>query len=324
MDRGTPLVLGLAMSRPVQEEGLQRLREAAGAGGRALEARACRDPAEMERHLPELEVLLGRPAGPHLARASRLRWVQAESAGVDGFPLTELARAGVVLTNARGLYAEAMAEHCLALLLALVRRIPEAVREQDAHRWRVHDPGVLQGHRLGILGYGTTGRALAERACPFGLEIWASRFHPRPDPLVRRMFGPSRAELLQLLGGCDLVAAMRPSTPATAGLLDSQALAAMRPGAYLVNVGREDLIVAGALAEALDSGRLGGVGLDTPPAEATPGSRLWTTPGVLITPHVAGARPDAQGRVLELFADNLGRYCRGEPLRNRIDLEAGY
>jgi phosphoglycerate dehydrogenase-like enzyme len=320
---GGPLVVGLAVE-PLPGL-LAAVRAAAAAGGREADVRLLQRAEDRAAHLAEVEVLYGHLSAGEVARAPRLRWVHVASAGVDRLPLAELAAAGITLTNARGLYDEAMAEHALALLLAMVRRIPEAAAAQAHRAWVRLEPGLLADGRLGILGYGSIGRAVAVRARPFVREIWALRAHPQPDPLVARVFGPGRDELLTFLSGCQHLVAVLPSTPATRGLLDAEALAALPRGAYLVNVGRGDLLVEADLDRALRTGHLAAAALDCPPRDPLPAdSPLWDAPGVLITPHVGGARPGTAPRAIALFADNLTRYVRGEPLAQRVDLAAGY
>ncbi len=317
------LVIGVPAR--LDQHHLQTIRDAAAAGGRAVEIQRFSSPAEFADLLPRMEVLFGRLSARQLETAVRLRWLQVASAGVDGLPLAALASAGVRLTNARGMYAEVCTEHAFALLLALTRRVPEAVRAQDAHRWQDFPGQALAGRRLGVLGLGAIGNAVANCGHAFGMDVWGLRAHPRPQPPCSRVLGASRADLLTLLRECPVVIAALPSTPATRGWLDAEALAAMQPGSLLVNVGRGDLIVEDALDAALRAGRPAAAGLDCAPREPLPpDSPLWSAPGLLITAHSAGARPDNPDRALALFADNLTRYCAGTTLRNNVDLRAGY
>ena len=320
---GRPVVILMAahVSPALQAEA----RRAAQDAGRPADLRLHGGREAFSLLLPEAEVVYGSLRAGEAAGAPRLRWVHAGSAGVDYFPLGELAAAGIVLTNARGQHAEPMADHAFALLLALSRRIPEAAAAQLAHRWEPHAGEALAGRRLGVAGLGTIGRAVARRAAAFGLEVWGTRRHPAPDPLASRVLGPSRAELLMLCAECDDLVAVLPSTPETRGLFDAEAFAAMRPGARLVNIGRGDVLQEEALDAALRSGRLAAAACDCLPREPLPPEApLWTAPHLLITAHVGGSHPDYERQGMALFADNLARYCRGEPLRNRVDLAAGY
>lgn len=293
--------------------------------GRSVDLRLYADHEEFATLLGSAEVVYGGLRSGEVALGKMLRWVHATSAGVDGLPLSELQRAGVILTNARGQHADPMADHAFGLLLALSRRIAESVRHQTLTRWAASEPDVLAGRRLGILGFGAVGRAVARRAQAFGMEVWATRRHPDPDPLVTRMLGPGRSELLDLLGESDDVVAVLPSTPATRGQLDAEAFSRMRPGARLINIGRGDLIDEAALEQALRSGRLAGAGCDCLPREPLPpDSPLWSLPNMIITPHLGGAHADYAARGMAIFAENLQRYCSGRPLVNVVDLVAGY
>lgn len=319
-----PVVVGVPEWLPEAER--EALSAAARAGGREADLRPFSGRDGLRALLPDLEVLCdgGLRAG-EAASAPRLRWIQVGSAGVERLPLGEFAAAGITLTNARGEHAEAMADHAFALLLAMARHVPEFVLAQRERRWAPRDCGVLAGRRMGILGFGAIGREIARRAAAFGMEVWATRRHPAPDPLAARVVGPGRADLLEVCAGCDDLVAVLPSTPETRGLFGAEAFAAMRPGARLVNLGRGDLLVREALADALRSGRLGGAACDCLPGEPLrPEDPLWEAPGLLVTPHVGGARPDGGTRFLALFRANLTRYCRGEPLANVVDLRAGY
>lgn len=319
-----PVVVGVPEWLPAAER--EAIRAAARAGGRRAELRPFAGRDGLRALLPELEVLCdgGLRAGEATA-AGRLRWIHVGSAGVERLPLGELLAQGITLTNARGEHAEAMADHAFALLLAMARHIPEFAAAQRERRWAPRGCGVLAGRRMGLLGFGSIGREIARRAAVFGMEIWATRRRPAPDPLAARVFGSGRAELLEVCAGCDDLVAVLPSTPETRGLFDAEAFAAMRPGSRLINLGRGDLLVRDALADALRSERLGGVACDCLPGEPlSPEDPLWEAPGLLVTPHVGGTRPDAGGRFLALFRANLTRYCRGEALANVVDLRAGY
>lgn len=318
------MTVGLSGRAPEAER--EAVRAAARAGGREADLRLFTGRADFLAALPDMEVLAGGGLrSGDLALATRLRWLQVGSAGVERLPLAEIAAAGVFLTNARGLHADAMADHALASLLALSRHVPAFVQAQQERRWAPRTGDVLAGRRLGILGFGEIGRAIAQRASAFGMEIWATRRRPAPDRAVARMLGGSRAELLELCAACDDLIAVLPSTPATRGQLDAEAFARMKPGARFVNLGRGDLLDEAALEAALRSGRLAGAACDCLPREPLPAdASLWTAPGLLVTPHVGGSRPDAGERAAAFFCANLTRYCRGETLHNLVDLHAGY
>lgn len=309
----------------VSAEGRQEISAVGWSNGRATEVFSYMDTPTFRTYLPRTEVLLGEIRAEEVALAKRLRWVHVWSSGVNGLPLSELARFHIQVTNARGQHADSVADHVFALLLALSRHIPAFVEQQRTRRWELRITTELSGRRMGILGYGQIGRSIAVRARAFGQDVWASRRHPTADPLVSRMFGPSRAALREMLLGCDDVVSVLPLTVETHGLLDREMFGAMRRGARLINVGCGEVIVPEALEEALRDGTLAGAGCDVLPEEPVPwNSPLWTAPNLLITPHVAGMHPHYYQRGLAIFLGNLRRYCRSEPLENVVDLDAGY
>ncbi len=207
-----------------------------------------------------------------LRSAPRLRWVQSPAAGV-GFMLTpEMAASEVVLTNMKGVRARAIAEHVMGVTIALARQLPAAIRHQAAHVWAndaLESSGAirtLHGRRMGIVGLGSIGLEVAKLASPFGLRVSGIRRRVAEPPpsgpgwAVDDVLPPER--LLDLLGRSDVVVLSAPITTATRGLIGEAELAAMKPGALLVNVGRGRLVDDEALAAALREGRIGGAALD--------------------------------------------------------------
>ena len=226
-----------------------------------------------------------------LGRAPRrLAAVHFNSAGREGFEAAGLgALKGLCVTSGAEELAPTVAEHALALLLALFRRLPEAM---DAQRRRVWDAAALpprrtlHGATLLVVGMGNIGHAVAERAAAFGSRVLAVTRTPAGRPAACPVAGLDALE--QLLPEADAVILCIALAPGTRHLIDAAALARMRPGAVLVNVGRGGLVDEGALARALQSGRLGGAGLDVTDPEPPPGeSALWDVPGLILTSHVA-------------------------------------
>lgn len=265
---------------------------------------------------------------PLLAAAGRLRWLQTGGAGVDTLPLAELARRGVILTNNSGVHAPNIAEHTLAMMLAFARQIPQLVRAQDRHVWRDTDTHravfELNGQTLLLLGLGEIGLAIAARAAALNLRVLGVRRRQRPVPDLPIEIAPM-SRLPELLAMADHVVTSLPLTPATAGLLDAERLAAMKPGAYVYNVGRGPVIDTAALVAALQSGYLGGAGLDVVDPEPLPAdSPLWDLPNVLITSHTSGASPRYWERGTKILMENAKRFVAGAELLNVVDLEAGY
>jgi phosphoglycerate dehydrogenase-like enzyme len=270
---------------------------------------------------------------PHLrpdefAVAGRLRWIQSPAAGVAGLLFPELKSSEIALTNARGIHGEAMAEHVIALVIVLFRQIHVAIRRQAAREW-VKDTlsafRMIRGRRMGLIGLGAIGAAVAERAAAMGMEVVAVRRNPSaPAPAcVSAVFSP--AELDRLLEISDAVVVTAPLTGETRGLVGAAELRRMKPDAVLVNVARGKLVREGELAAELARGTIAGAALDVfehEPLDAA--SPLWDLPNVVITPHTSAFRDDYWALALELFASNLVRFERGEPLMNVVDKSAGY
>ncbi|MDI3298667.1 MAG: D-2-hydroxyacid dehydrogenase [Bacillota bacterium] len=268
------------------------------------------------------------PLLPHLPR---LAWVHAASAGVDRLvePLREAARAGrrILLTNASGTNAVPIAEHVILLILALARRLPEYVRQQQERLWRPHGARELQGSTLVVAGYGAIGREVARRAHGLGMRVLGLRRRAAPggegDGWAERIAGPEAARAF--FAEADYLLLALPRTPETEHYLDAEKIGWLPQRAVVVNVGRGALVDEAALLEALRAGRIAGAALDVFEREPLPAeSPLWAEPRLLITPHVAWASPETPRRGAELFADNLRRYLAGEPLRNPVELEAAY
>ena len=264
--------------------------------------------------------------------ASRLRWVQSPAAGVGSLMFPELLSSPVVITSARGIRARAIAEHVLGVTIALARQLPSAIRAQIAHRWAQQelegatvDVRTLQGQRMGIVGLGAIGLELVKIAAPFGFRVSAIRRRtgePRPDG-VESVWPPDR--LPDLLAQSDVVVLAAPHTPETKRLIGKRELDCIKRGALLVNIARGKLVDDDAVIEALRDGRLGGAALDVFSEEPLdPASPYWDLPNVIITPHTSGAMQDYWTPLVALFADNLRRFEKGEPLRNVVDKKAGY
>ena len=266
-----------------------------------------------------------------IARAARLKWVHCSGHAVGHFPLTELAARAITVTNSRGVQAIPIAEHVLACLLALARRLPQTMRDQQQSLWRPNEllgdasPWLLSGRTLAVIGMGTIGQAIAVRARAFGMRIVGMRRNPnRGTPeAFDQVLGP--ADRNDLLGRADVVVVAAPLTEETTLLLDADAIAALKPGAIVINVARGQLIDEAALAEALAGGRLGGAALDVFTTEPLPvHSRFWSLPNVIVTPHNSGFRAGHFDAVIDLFCENLKRFERGVELLNVVNLQSGY
>ncbi len=240
-----------------------------------------------------------------------LRVVQTQLAGYDG--QLALLPEGVVLANASGVHDDATAEHAVGLILAVLREIPDAVR--DHGHWANHwEQRSLADSRVLILGYGSIGRALAERLSPFGAVVTTVASRARDDDLVGRVHGVDG--LVPLLADQHVVVVLLPLSDATHGFVGDSILAAMPDGALLVNVARGPVVSTEAILR--HAGRLR-FALDVTDPEPLPdGHPLWSAPDVLITPHVAGGTTAMLPRVAALVRDQLERLVDDRPLRNVV------
>lgn len=294
---------------------------------------------------PDIEILYTHRGDFDLQQVPGLRWVQVDSAGINLLQGTQLWESGVTITSANGVHAIQIAEHVFAVLLALGHQLPLAQRFQMSAHWAdakeleiFQKPQELAGMTLGIAGYGAIGRQVARLAQAFGMRVLATKRADRPanfdgwtptgtgdpDGTIPERFYPLE-ELHAMLSACDAVVLALPLTKATQHIIGTEALAAMRPHALLVNIARGGLIDQNALIMAMREQRLGGAALDVTDPEPLPTeSPLWKMDNVLITPHIAGFSRLYNDRVVELFSENLNRYLKGEPLLNTVQRNLGY
>ena len=286
-------------------------------------------PAEIS----DARVLFGASFGPeHLRDAGRLLWIHSPAAAVHDLLFPELVTSDVILTNAREVHGIVVAEQVMAMMFALARRIPESVRFQVKRTWGQailwegrRTPQELGGATLGLVGLGSIGRNVAQRASAMGMRVIAVREHAqRPKPENVDEVLPS-SSLDKLLSRSDYVVLSPPVTPATRGMIGQKQLAAMKKEGYLINVGRGPLVDEAALIEALRERRIAGAALDVFEQEPLPPeSPLWDLENLLITPHTGGMTEKMWDRHYALFADNLRRFLAGQPLLAVVDKHAGY
>jgi phosphoglycerate dehydrogenase-like enzyme len=251
-------------------------------------------------------------------QAKKLKFIQSISAGIDQYDKDVLCAHGIRLANAAGVNANAVAEHAMALILALKRHLHTGRDNQAAKHWRGMISEIaaredeLAGKTLLIVGLGRIGARLARLAKAFGLRVVATRRDPgRGAEGADAVFGHER--LPELLGTADIVALACPLTPQTENLIDAKALVAMKPSAHLINVARGRVVDEDALIRALQEKRIAAAGIDVTREEPLPAaSPLWTMPNVLITPHTAGETQRYEDRVIDLLLENLERLWRGE------------
>lgn len=291
-----------------------------------------------------VEVLYTNRILPKSEQAPNLRWIQFHWAGVD-HALDEpiLSREGLNVTSMSGASVSQMAEHAVMMMLALGHHLPDVFAHQKkaewpSGRWNLFNPKELRGSTVGIVGYGSIGRQVARLSQAFGAAVMATKrdiLHPEDtgytiegmgDPggdLVNRLYPPQA--LQSMLKECDFVVVTLPRTKATRGILGAKALAAIKPGAYLVDISRGDIVDHAALIPLLREHKIAGAALDVFPVEPLPAdSPLWKLPNVIITPHISGFSPHYDERAATLFAENLRRYLDELPLYNKLDLALEY
>ena len=309
----------------------------------------------LDREIVDAEIFVGWSVRPQqLAAARKLRWIHATAAGVSQLLTPELVARDIVVTNSRTIQGPIVAEHVIAVILALAKGLPSAVRYQERHEWAQKllwlDPPRLReisGSTLGLVGFGTIARETARRALALGMKVIAVREHPEhgaspgrelastdsdsdlnsavpqlPDSTVQVLGLDS---LDQLLHASDYVVLTAPETPRTTGLIDAARLAQMRPDAFLINVSRGSLLDEAALVDALRSRRIAGASLDVFQTEPLPAdSPLWDAPNLLLTPHTAAVVDGLWERHYALIAENVRRFLAGRILLNLVDKKKGY
>lgn len=255
-----------------------------------------------------------------------LAWLHSDFVGIDSLPVADLARRGVIVTNGSGNYSRPMAEWVLLAMLAAAKHLPQFVRQSDAGIWDPdHQLDELEGSVALFLGLGSVGSLAAPMAAAMGVEVRGVTRSPRttvPPGLASMV---ASKDWRSHLPEADFVVCALPLTPDTSGMIDAEALSAMKPTAWLINVARGELIDEAALASALDRGEIGGAILDTFVEEPLPPTHpLWGRPNVVVIPHHTWSSPRVGQRMDELFATLFLAWVEGQPLSNQVDLVAGY
>lgn len=260
------------------------------------------------------------------ARAPNLRWVQATSSGIGEFlKRTGLDRSEILFTTAAGVHARPLTEFALLGLLYFFRGIPQLQALKAARHWERYTVEGLDGKRVLVVGLGGVGREVARQCAGLGMEVWGARRRldgALPEGVTRIV---GQARLAEVLPLTDALVLICPLTPETRGLVGRAEIEAMKPGAVLVNIARGGVVDEPAMIEALAGGRLRGAALDVFAVEPLPPDNpLWTLPNVIVSPHSASTVAAENGRIVDLFLENLDSFLAGRPLRNRFDPERGY
>lgn len=292
----------------------------------AAEVVFVRGEQELAAALPEAEVVGGAVPQKLFPLARRLRWVHNFGAGADGLLYPEIRASDVILTTSKGAHAIPISEHCLTFMLMFTHRMPMFASWQHEGRWDRERPFIdeLAGKTVGIVGLGNIGRELARRCqVGFGMRVVGTSRTLRPVEHVDRLYGPG--DLHGLLGESDFVCLILPGTPETRGLIGEAELRAMKPTAYLINVGRGQHVVTPTLVRALEEGWIAGAGLDAvDPEPLPPDHPLRRMPNVVLTPHLAGLTRGTRDRGTARFCENIARLLSAEPLEGLVDRVAGY
>jgi phosphoglycerate dehydrogenase-like enzyme len=310
----------------LNEQTLEKIRQAAP----EAELIIIKNKEEWEKRAEELttkaEVVFGRLPFARIRELPHLRWVQQDFAGSDwlqNFP--DLIEKDFILTNASGVHAIPIAEHILAMMLALARDFPYSFRKQHDRQWGRRGKVIeLEGTTLGVIGLGKIGEKTAEKAKGLNMKVLATRRNPeRSSPYVDQMYGTDG--LMELLSQADWVVISAPMTPETRGMIGEKELRNMKKSAHIINIARGSIIQERVLIKALQERWIAGAGLDVFEKEPLPpDSPLWDMENVIITGHFAGSTPFYFDRVLEIFLENLKRYRSSEPLINVVDKQRGY
>jgi phosphoglycerate dehydrogenase-like enzyme len=286
-----------------------------------LRAVVCRDDAEAAREIADADAAFGTVPRELLARAERLRWLQAPMAGPQaGWYYPELVAHPVTVTNMRGIFNDHLGAHILAFVLAFARGLHVYLPRQLAREWKPGAPLVHLPEATALLvGVGGIGGEAARLLAAFGITVLG--IDPRQETAPEGVAELHRPEALDaLLPRADFVISTTPETPQTQRLFHRERLRRMKRSAYLINISRGAVVVLDDLVAALEAGEIAGAALDVYETEPLPaGHPLWTLPGVLLTPHVGGEGPYLDDRRARVLLENCRRFAAGQPLNNVVD-----
>jgi phosphoglycerate dehydrogenase-like enzyme len=284
------------------------------------------------QEIADTDVFIGLSLRPEqFAAAKRLRWIHSPAAAVHQLMYPELIKSSVALTNSTGVHGPVVAEHAIALLLALAKRLPQAMQYQAKHEWSQNQlwqgsprPREVADSTVLVIGMGSIGREFAARAKALGLRIMAIRENPAKGlDGADAVYGS--AQIDEVLPQADYVLLCTPVTPATTGIMNAARLGKMKPDAYLINVARGPLIDEAALLDTLQHRRIAGAALDVFNQEPLlADSPFWSLDNILITPHTAAVTDRLWERHYRLIVDNMKRFLAGERLLNEVDKTRGY
>jgi phosphoglycerate dehydrogenase-like enzyme len=280
---------------------------------------AAAQEAQVGEFIKEADILMTiRISDDLLKKASKLKWVHAMTTGVDYIVKLPSLKKEIILTSTRGIHGPQVSEMTFLLMLALNRNFPEVVRNQDKGVWERWQGRLLWKKKVGILGVGVIGEEIARKAKAFGMEVFGIDIIKRKLDCIDAFYGPE--DIIKVAKEVDYLVIVAPNTPETEKIVDSKVLSAMKPTAFLLNLGRGELVDEEALIRVLKSGKIAGAGLDTYLQEPLPkGHPFWGMKNVIVSPHVAGMSDIYVEQALTIFEENLRRFIKGEK-RNLINL----
>lgn len=313
----------IVLCYPVEHHHLDRIRDTA-PGTEVVDA----GQDGIATEILEADIFCGHAKVPvpwdQVVAQRRLRWIQSSAAGLDHCLVPSVVASDIVVTSASGLFADQVAEQTLALVTGLLRGLPVFFRAQQQKEFVRRPTRDLHGTTVGIVGFGGNGRRLAEVLAPFRVRMIATDVFPvDKPPHVEHLWPADR--LPELLSRSDIVILCVPLTEVTRGMINADTLAMIKREALLINVARGPVVVEDDLVAALQSGHLGGAGLDVTEIEPLPrSSKLWDLPNVLITPHVGAQSVRRMDDTTSLFCENLRRFRTNGQLLNRVDKSLGF
>lgn len=315
----------IIVTPPFTEEQRKRIQDAAGCGQELL---FCEKLDVTEQTLADADVILGNLNDPsQLGWCQKLKWIQLNNAGTEGYCTPGALPEGAVLTNATGAYGLAISEYMIAVLFLLRKKLHLYRSNQLVHEWKSEgNVGVVQGATVLVIGLGNIGTTFAGKMKALGCHTIGVKRRVGEKPReVDALYGME--ELERLLPQADVIAMSLPGNASTYHVLNRERIALLKPNAVVINVGRGSAIDTDALSDALYEGRIAGAALDVTDPEPLPADHpLWDAPGAFITPHTSGgyALPETLEQISVIFAENLKRFLNGETLKNIVDLETGY
>jgi phosphoglycerate dehydrogenase-like enzyme len=297
---------------------------AAGLADRVALDSLSRKAKPSEEQMARTEALMAYVVPPGVLSAMpKLRWAQAMTAGVESWLALPDLPAGLSLTCARGTHEESMPENIVGALFYVAKPYAAAVENQKRGKWVQTVAQPLTGKTLGILGLGAIGQRVARIAAALGMRVIGTRRRPEAMADVAQVLPAERTP--EVLAQSDFVLLLLPATPETENLMNAERLRMMKPGAWLLNFGRGQLIKDDDLVAAVKAKTIAGAVLDVFRQEPLPADHaFWSTEGIIVLPHIGGPHPQRDRFVARLFAENLGRFLDGKPLKETVDRKAGY